>query len=268
MTLAELSHTLAKMGVPDPSTEARLLLSHLFDLSFAALLAEPMRSYESDALFDALARRKKREPLQHILGEVFFYGERYTVSADCLIPRADTELLVEEAIRRLPKGAVFADLCTGSGCIALSVLAHRPDLSAVAADLSDAALAVAKKNAAALGLSDRIRFFKCDLLSDPLPFDLPEHLLSNPPYISRSVLPTLAPELAYEPQMALDGGEDGLLFYRSFLSRFSPRLFLLEIGYDQGAALLSLAQSANYRAQILRDAGGCDRVAVLENAKK
>ncbi len=268
MTLAELSRTLAEMGVPDPSTEARLLLSHLFDLSPAAILAEPMRRYESDALSDALARRKKREPLQHILGEVFFYGERYTVSADCLIPRADTELLVEEAIRRLPKGAVFADLCTGSGCIALSVLAHRPDLSAIAADLSGAALAIAKKNAVSLGLSDRIRFFECDLLRDPLPFALPEYLLSNPPYIQQSVLPTLAPELAYEPKMALDGGEDGLLFYRSFLSRFSPKLFLLEIGYDQGDALLSLSLDAGYQAQIFRDAGGCDRVAVLELPEK
>ena len=266
MTLTDIRRALTLAGISDAATDARLLLSHFCQVSPAEQLAHPEREYESEALKDAVLRRAKREPLQHILGEAYFFGERYTVSADCLVPRADTEILVEYACRRLPKGALFADLCTGSGCIALSVLKHRPDLTAVAADISQAALAVAKKNAEDMGLSARVRFFEVDLLSDALPFSLPDFALSNPPYIKRKVLSSLSPELAYEPQIALDGGDDGLLFYRAFLSRFSPACFLFEIGFDQGKAMSALGEEAGYRATVHRDFGGNDRLVVLEKA--
>lgn len=264
MTFDELVKRLSLCGVPDPKTDARLLLSHFFGVSSAMLYAEREKRYESEAFFAAVARREAREPLQHILGETYFYGEKYFVSADCLAPRADTEVLVEDACRTLPQGGCFADLCTGSGCIALSVLAHRPDLTAVAVDVSEKALAIAKKNADALGLSSRVRFFLCDVLRDELPFPLPDDILSNPPYIRTDVIPTLEKEVHFEPSLALDGGEDGLLFYKTMLERFSPHRFYFEIGFDQKSDVVALGERKGYRARFARDAGGCDRLVVLE----
>lgn len=261
MTYHALIRTLKAAGISDAATDARLLLSHFFKTDGADILSHPERDYAGDAFSEAVAQRVRRVPLQHILGEVYFFGRRFFVSPDCLIPRADTEVLVEEACRLLPPGAHFADLCTGSGCIALSVLAQRPDTTALAADISDGALAVARKNAEALGLSDRVTFLRADVLRDEIP--LPPYILSNPPYIASSVIPTLAPELAHEPSLALDGGEDGLLFYRAMLCRMSPTLFLFEIGYDQGEALSLLGDAHGYDVRILPDLGGCDRVAVL-----
>lgn len=264
MTLKELEEKLASHGIPDPKTDARLLLSHFFGVSPAMLYAEREKSYEGDVFLKAVERRLKREPLQQILGEVYFYGERFLVSRDCLAPRADTELLVEDAAKTLPKGALFADLCTGSGCIALALLRVRPDLRAIAVDVSENALHIAKANADALGLSSRVRFLAADLLRDELSFDLPDYILSNPPYIRTSVIPSLAPELAYEPSIALDGGEDGLVFYRTFLARFAPKRFYFEIGYDQKDAVSALGKAAGYTPRTARDAGGCDRLVVLE----
>lgn len=264
MTLKELEEQLSLHGIPDPKTDARLLLSHFFDVSPAMLYAERDKSYESEAFRQAVLRRLTREPLQHILGEVCFYGERYTVSRDCLSPRPDTELLVEDACLTLPKGARFADFCTGSGCIALALLRAREDLTAVAVDVSEKALAIARKNAEDLGLSSRVEFVLCDLLRDELPFDAPDYILSNPPYIQTEVIPTLAPELAFEPLIALDGGEDGLVFYRAMLTKFSPKRFYFEIGYDQKNAVTALGSAAGYTARTSRDAGGCDRLVVLE----
>lgn len=264
MTLSDLTKRLCEGGIREADVEARLLISHFCGVSPAALLAERTRNYESEALKAAVARRLNREPLAHILGEVGFFEETYFVSPDCLIPRADTELLVEKAIALLPHGARFADFCTGSGCIAVSVLAHRPDLSALAVDLSDAALALAKKNAARNGVADRIDLLKDDILS-------PAHLkndfdviLSNPPYIRTEVVPTLAPELAYEPKIALDGGEDGLLFYRALFGHFSPSLFLLEIGFDQGEDIARLGKEQGYAVTVERDLGGNNRLAILK----
>lgn len=266
MTLAELTARLAASAIPDPETDARLLLTHCFDISDAALRADPQRDFASDALTRALDRRLKREPLQHILGEVDFYGETYQVSADCLIPRADTELLVDEAIRLLPKNARFADLCTGSGCIAISVCAHRFDLTALAVDVSEAALSLAQTNAARNGVAEKISFFKDSVLAPALQERRFDAILSNPPYIPTAHLVQLAPELSFEPRIALDGGADGMLFYRAILQNFSAPLYLFEIGYDQREDILALAQERGLRARVLRDFGGNDRLAILEEA--
>ena len=264
MTYRALTDLLAKADIPTPQADARLLLAHFFGVDAANILAHPERDYTGDAFSDAVSRRVRRIPLQHILGTADFFGMRFFVSPDCLIPRPDTEILVEEACRLLPEGAHFADLCTGSGCIALSVLAHRPDTTALAVDVSPAALALARKNADALGLSDRITFLEADVLSSDIP--LPAHILSNPPYIQSEVIQTLAPEIAHEPALALDGGEDGLLFYRDMLARFSPALFLFEIGFDQKDAITALGEERGYAVRVIRDLGGCDRVAILTKA--
>lgn len=262
MTYREVTCRLAAVGIEQPALEARLLISHFAHLPVASILAEPGRQYEDVALQDGLLARCDHTPLAYILGEVGFFGLTFCVSPDCLIPRADTELLVEKAIALLPEGAVFTDLGTGSGCVALSVLHERPDCRAVLVDISDGALALAKQNADVLGLSDRATFCQADMRL-PLPEGVgARYILSNPPYIDTGVIPTLSPEVAKEPRLALDGGEDGLAFYRAILTHNAPELFLFEIGYDQGARLLSLGEKKGYQTTLYRDLGGCDRVVV------
>ena len=229
------------------------------------------RLYDATALETAVARRLTREPLQYILGEWEFYGCTFTVTPDCLIPRPDTEILVEAAIRALPKGARIADLCTGSGCIAVATLVHRPDVTADALELYPNTLALATENAARGGVSARFTPIKgdllgngVDLLSSRAPYDA---ILSNPPYIPTADIAALAPEVHREPFAALDGGDDGLLFYRAILRDYAPLVkpggcILLEIGYDQADALRALAAEylPNATVEILRDLGGNDRV--------
>jgi release factor glutamine methyltransferase len=178
---------------------------------------------------------------------------------------------VEEAIRLIPKGGRFIDLCTGSGCIAVATLANRPDLQAAALELYPETLALAVKNAADNGVAPRFTPVEADLLqggAEALEGFAPvDAILSNPPYIPSSVIPTLSPEVRQEPAAALDGGEDGLVFYRAILRDYVRLLvpggvILLEIGYDQGEALRGLCARYLPTAQVdvLRDLGGCDRV--------
>lgn len=268
MTRRALIDRLSRAGIEDADTEARLLLTHFTGLSPAVLLASPDRDFDLPALDAAVERRCAREPLAYVLGETVFMNERYEVTPDCLIPRFDTERLVELAASRLPKGAVFADLCTGSGCVAISLLCLRPDCRAVAYDISEAAIAVAKRNAARNGVKERICFRTADLLALDRLGERFAAILSNPPYIETAVLPTLAPEVAHEPQIALDGGHDGLSFYRHFLSHFKKDLegggfFLFEIGCDQGNALVALAKNAGSFAKIHKDYGKNDRIAEI-----
>lgn len=217
---------------------------------------------------DALERLGAGEPCAYIIGEWYFWRYTFKVNKSCLIPRPDTEIIVEKAISEIPKNTVFADLCTGSGCIALSILGERPDLRAVAYDISEEALKAAKENAKLLGVSDRIEFINCDLLNKK---SLGERLfgtiISNPPYIRSSVIADY-PDLAREPQIALDGGDDGLVFYRHFVSEFSKNLadgapFIFEIGFDQAVELKELADKYNFDCEIKKDYGSNDRAAIL-----
>jgi release factor glutamine methyltransferase len=208
------------------------------------------------------------------LGEWEFYRQTYEVTPDCLIPRADTEILVETAIRILPIGAHFADLCTGSGCITISTLAERPDTRAFALEKFPATLALAQRNATKNEVDARFCGILADVLS-PTPFwekDAPfDAILSNPPYIPTKDIDTLSPEVHAEPSAALDGGEDGLLFYRAILKNYTPLLkkdgfFLFEIGFDQADDLISLGREHNFaHIRVIRDFGGNDRVVYLSN---
>lgn len=263
MTLRELTCRLRAAGIPEAGYEARRLLGHFTGCTPAALLAEPEKDYPGAPPEEAVDLREKRFPLQYIFGKAGFYGEEFAVSPACLIPRADTELLVERAIALLPPGAVFTDLGTGSGCIALSVLKHRPDCRAFAVDISGPALEIARKNAAALGVAARVTFCMADMCA-PLPAGVArDFILSNPPYIETEVLPSLAPELAAEPRGALDGGADGMEFYRAVLANAHPRFALFEIGFDQGKRMRALGEAQGYRTAIEKDFGGNDRLAVL-----
>jgi release factor glutamine methyltransferase len=263
MTLRDICARLASAGIEDAAGEARLLFCHFASLSPAALLADPDADCRAPALEDALRRREAREPLAYILGEVGFYGEVYTVGPDVLIPRSDTECLVEEAIRLLPPHSRFADLCTGSGCVAISILCHRPDLTADAFDVSPAALCVARENARRNGVAERVRFLERDILQH-FPEERYAAIVSNPPYIAAGVIPALSPEVQREPHIALDGGEDGLVFYRAMLKhRHRGTPLLWEIGYDQEEDVRRLAEEAGLSLRILRDLGGNVRVAHL-----
>ena len=272
MRLTEAAARLRAAGIENEIYEARLLFSHFGGLSPSMLYGRDAEA-EDARIEPYLLRRERHEPMAYILGEQGFYRESYLVSPETLIPREDTEILVDDAVRRLPKGARFADLCTGSGCIALSVLNNTEGTTAVAVDLSEGALKVARKNAERLGLSDRARFARADVLSDALsealssdaPFDA---ILCNPPYIPREVYETLAPEIFFEPESAFVGEEEGMIFYRVLISALRPMLkaggFLsFEIGYDQAERMRALAQESGYDAEILKDLSGNSRVALL-----
>lgn len=274
MTWQEICECLRAGGVENPQWDAELLLEHFCHASRAAILASPNTDYPSAALADAVHRRAARYPLQYLLGEWQFYRQVYEVSPDCLIPRSDTELIVETAVRLLPRAAHFADLCTGSGCIAVSTLAERPDTTALALEKFPRTLALATRNAARNGVSERFTPHLADLFNDtPIPNDVKfDAILSNPPYIRPDVIAGLEPELSAEPLAALDGGLDGLDFYRRILAlapaHLTPNGFvLLEIGFDQAEDLRALASVYGFCVEsVLRDLGGCDRAVLLRLA--
>ena len=266
-----LTSALASVGIDEAREEAALLLTHFAGVSPVSLMTDRDKMFDIPALDAAVGKRLERYPLQYILGTWEFFGLPFTVDERCLIPRPDTECLVESAIRQLPAGAHIADLCTGSGCIAVAVLHARPDLTAAALELYPDTLALAKQNAEENGVAERFTPVCADLLDGGAealralsPFDA---ILSNPPYIPTEVVEGLAPEVKREPHAALDGGEDGLIFYRAILRDYPPLLraggrIFLEIGYDQGEALLALCAEylPNASAEIFRDLGGNDRV--------
>lgn len=226
---------------------------------------------EEAATFEALiARRERREPLSQILGTVGFWTLDLKVTADVLTPRADTETIVEAALGAVPDRSApvrVLDVATGSGAIVLALLSELPNASGVATDLSAAALAVARENAAMNGLSGRVSFVETSW-ADGVdgPFDL---LVCNPPYIATGVIGTLEPEVRdHEPHLALDGGADGLGPYphlfeeaRRLLTPGGTAVF--EIGYDQGEAATTLARNAGWRAELMRDLAGRDRAVVI-----
>ncbi len=218
----------------------------------------------------ALDRRLLREPLEYILGYAWFYGYRFHVSADCLIPQADTEIVCEKVISRLKNGGRFADICTGSGCIALAALMETTGTTAIGYDISNGALAIAERNAKSLGVDPRFKARRADIfdpsfLSDAGEFDV---IVSNPPYIETAVIETLSPEVRNEPHIALDGGADGLDFYRRLLAVCPAHIkkggaLLLEIGYDQRTALAALCDAHGFTYKFYRDFGGNDRVCAV-----
>lgn len=238
-----------------------------------ARLNTPMSDREAER-FDALiTRRAAREPLSHIVGSVGFWTLDLIVTRDVLTPRPDTETVVEAALAAVPDRSApleILDIATGSGAIALALLSELPRARAVATDLSPAALAVARENAARNALTDRITFMEtCWADGVDGPFDL---LVSNPPYIASAVIDTLEPEVRdHEPRMTLDGGPDGLGPYSHLFSE-ARRLLkpgataVFEIGYDQGEAALALARAAGFESAVLRrDLGGNDRAIVASS---
>lgn len=275
MTYGQIRTCLEQAGIPDADAEAQLLLSHYSNRSRESLFAEPAFDCTDPALADAVARRLAHEPLQYIFGSWSFFDLPFRVTPDCLIPRYDTEILVETALSVLPPHAFFADLCTGSGCIAISLLHMLPHARALATDLCPETVAIAAQNAAQNAVSSRLTLLCADFFDGalPIPDASLDALLANPPYIPSAVVDTLSAEVRAEPRRALDGGADGLDFYRALLPLYRRYLrpggkILLEIGYDQGAALREIAASGGFACEIRKDLGGHDRVALLSPLAK
>ncbi len=267
MTVFEIAEKLSNVSQGDAEYEAKLLLSHFGGFSFSQILSDNP-DFNSEELHDAIKKRLEHTPIAYILGQTEFYREKYFVSEDCLIPRSDTEIIVDYAIRHLPKNAYFADLCTGCGCIAISILSNRSDCRAIACDVSDGALKIAEKNAHLNRVSDRIEFVSHDVLSSALngKFDA---VISNPPYIRSDVIPTLSEEVKKEPTSALDGGIDGMVFYKRILPLYTDELkengfFLFETGYDQKEAITEIAKENSFHCECINDYGKNHRGAILK----
>lgn len=251
-----------RSGLPREETFALLQKALQIDMTayYTHLETEASESQEKQYL-DFVSRRVAGEPIQHITGEAYFFGNRFIVSKNVLIPRQDTELLTEVALNEY-EGSCGLDLCCGSGCIAVSMLLEDPDLRMIAVDLSEDAIALTKQNAALLGVADRLTVLQGDLFRglDTCPaFDF---IVSNPPYIATPEIERLDRDVRdYEPRLALDGGPDGLDFYRELAKRTEP--LFLEIGDDQGESVPALLKAAGYEhIQVIKDLAGLDRVVV------
>ncbi len=257
---------LKEAEIGEAQLDARLLLEEVCGTDHNTLLCHGDREVseaEEEQYRKALAQRAVHVPLQHLLGYQDFMGLRFQVNEHVLIPRQDTEILVEEAMRYLHDGMRILDLCTGSGCILLSLLHYSNDCEGTGVDISKEALQVAALNAELLGI--KADFLKSDLYEKVTgKFDL---LVSNPPYIERKVIPTLMEEVReYDPYIALDGGEDGLDFYRRIIGGAQDYLkrggqILMEIGSRQAQAVSELLREAGFKEiDVCRDFAGLDRV--------
>lgn len=253
--LSMAAKELAEAGVPDPLAESEYLLSHILRCGRPGLFLDAGRALTADeerAFRAFIERRKKREPAQYIAGEVDFRGHAIKVTRATLIPRPETELVVDEAVERAgeAQSPVVVDLCTGSGCIAVSMAAELTRCRVYATDVSAAALEVAVENAALNGVADRVEFFAGDLFA-PLPERLKgavDIVVSNPPYVSLQEMEGLAPEVKdFEPGTALSGGADGLDLIRRIVEDAPLYLkdggrLVMEIGYSQSEKVGKIAE--------------------------
>lgn len=269
---------LRERGVTSPRLDAELLLGHVLSLDRVSLYLrfdQPLDEAELERLRPLVRRRGNREPMAYILGSRGFHDIELATPRGVLIPRPDTESLVEHALAALPVDQPFfvADACAGTGAVGLAIAAARPLVKVFATDLSPEAIGAVKENARRLGLEGRVAALRGSLL-DPIPRDrVIDLVVANPPYIPSADLDGLAPEIRdHEPRLALDGGPDGLDLYRALIPAAAARArraVLVEIGADQGAAVASLMQQAGLVAvAVHRDLGGRDRVVAGRNARE
>ncbi len=270
--LTQGARVLAGAGVESPRLEARLLLSHALGVTPEAIIGDPGRAVDA-APFEALvARRVAGEPLAYILGYREFWSLRFAVSPATLIPRPESETLIEAAVVALPDRARvrrILDLGTGTGCLLLAALTEFASAFGVGLDRAERAAHLARANARRLGLDERAAFVCCDW-DDPLDgrFDL---VLSNPPYIEAEAIAGLMPEVArHEPRTALDGGPDGLAAYRRIIPSLKAQMdpggiAVLEAGAGQDSAVAALAKARGFTTSVRADLAGTPRAVVLRN---
>lgn len=274
---------LTTAGIEEAALDARLLLEYVCHTDRNELLVHgerPVKEEQGEMYLQLIEKRRERIPLQHLTGEQDFMGLTFLVNEHVLIPRQDTEILAEAVLKELHDGMSILDMCTGSGCILISLLHYTNGCQGVGADISEKALEVAGENARRLlgqdvsalqkiGLSDEqgngATFLQSDLFENITgKYDV---IVSNPPYIRSKVIPTLMPEVReHEPLQALDGADDGLRFYRQIIAESRAYLarggkLYFEIGFDQAEAVSGLMRKAGFQeVTVLKDYAGLDRV--------
>ena len=263
--------TLQAAGIEEAILDARLLLEAVCGTDRNDLLVhgeQPVAPQAEEKYLKWIRQRAEHIPLQQLTGEQDFMGLTFSVNEHVLIPRQDTEILVEEVLKELHDGMRVLDMCTGSGCILLSLMHYSNDCEGLGVDLSAEALEVAERNVLKVltpEKAEHVQFLQSDLfekLEDKF-----EIIVSNPPYIASAEVEKLMPEVRdHEPRMALDGTEDGLYFYRRIIEEagkhlVSSGMLFFEIGYDQGQAVSELMRAQGYReVQVAQDYAGLDRV--------
>ncbi len=260
--------SLKEAGIQEAELDAWYLLEFVTGIGRAYYYARPSKAVaDQDALRyrKLLGERRQRIPLQHLTGQQEFMGLPFLVNDQVLVPRQDTEILAEQALSRMKEGDRVLDMCTGSGCILLSLLELGPKAYGVGADLMEGALLVARENARRLGVE--ASFVRSDLFAAFGPGEMFDLIVSNPPYIPTGELDKLEPEVkCHDPRVALDGREDGLFFYRRIVEESVSRLkkggfLLFETGCGQAAAVSALMQAAGFcQIVVKKDLAGLDRV--------
>lgn len=257
---------LADAGVPDAALDAWYLLQMVCKIERSYYYVHGEEDITQDAQKEyeiAVQKRAEHIPLQYIVGEQEFMGLRFKVNSNVLIPRQDTETLVEQVLKIVKPGMKVLDLCTGSGCVLISVLKNAPELTGMGSDISKTALLVAKENAKLHEVdAEWVRSDLFDNITET--FDV---IMANPPYIPTGEILSLMPEVRdFEPENALDGGADGLDFYRKIAGQVKDYLNLggyvyMEIGYDQGEAVSELMRNAGFtEVEVIKDLARNDRV--------
>jgi len=271
----EAIKALTDAGCDSPEFDAQQMVSYCLGFNKTQLLLNSGSPVEDGKLIffeDCVKRRCAHEPLQYILGMWDFHRFSFKVGEGVLIPRPETELLVDFAAEKIQKNncTVVYDLCCGSGCVGLSVAKLFPKVRVFCVDISDKAIEYTTKNKELLG-ADNVTILKADVLDSVgfLGLPRPDIILSNPPYIKTEEIKTLQPEIAYEPFIALDGGEDGLMFYRALSENWFTYInkggyIAMEIGEEQGKDVLSLFINKAEKARIIKDASGLDRVVAVK----
>ncbi|WP_300377100.1 peptide chain release factor N(5)-glutamine methyltransferase [Henriciella sp.] len=265
------SKRLKAAGIYKPAREARRLIMHASGLDAAGLISSELSEMPPQtraAYFDLIERRTAGEPFEYLTGEASFYGLDFICSSATLIPRADSEVVVDEALARLPLGrkARVADLGTGTGCLLIALMKNHPGLQGIGIEQSSEAAEIARRNLARHGLTDRALILP-ESWTDTSQWHSAELVIANPPYIAAATIQSLDKSVkAFEPLTALDGGDDGLEAYRSIISlaaqHLSPGAWLVfEIGYDQREAVSRLLQEHTFTSiSSVQDHGLRDRV--------
>lgn len=268
--LAELfqfgKRELKENDIVDAEVDAWELMEYVFDIDRSEYYMNPMvqaKPQQEESYRYLIRKRVEHTPLQYLTGYAYFMGLKLKVNEHVLVPRFDTEVLVEQVLKLMKGNEKILDMCTGSGCILLSLLNECKQVAGTGADISESALEVAKENGAKLGIT--AEFIHSDLFSHiSEKYDI---IVSNPPYIATEVIQGLDEEVQlHEPSLALDGKEDGLYFYRKIVAEsweyLNPGGFLcFEIGFDQGDAVSLMMQDAGYEnVEVVKDLCGLDRV--------
>lgn len=270
--LSEGIETLKRNHIAHAKIDATLLMEHVLDVERVYILIhgdEVIAEQAYEMYFDMINLRSKGKPLQYIVGHVEFMGLAFRVNEHVLIPRQDTEILVEEAIKCIQQNHIthILEIGTGSGCIPISICQQCPNIKVTTVDISEEAMQVAKENARRHGVDDRIEFIHSDILQNVDKTKRYELIISNPPYIKKEDIAGLMPEVKeHEPIGALDGGVDGLEFYRRISSDIidvvSDKSYIFyEVGYNQSIEVKEILEERGYtHVEIIKDLAGINRV--------